>query len=62
MKTRRFALLIMLSMLVVSFARASSYVIEDDIYYNPNDKNPIVEQKAKEKAAEAAAQAAVANN
>ena len=55
MKIRRFALLIMLSMLVVSFARASSYVIEDDIYYNPNDKNPIVEQKAKEKAAQAAA-------
>ena len=55
MKTRRFALLIILPMLGVSFARASSYVIEDDIYYNPNDKNPIVEQKAKEKAAQAAA-------
>ena len=37
MKTRRFALLIILPMLGVSFARASSYVIEDDIYYNPNE-------------------------
>ena len=31
MKIRRFALLIILSMFVGSFARASSYVIEDDI-------------------------------
>ena len=56
MKIRRFALLIILSMFVGSFARASSYVIEDDIYYNPDDKNPIVEKKEKEKAAQQAAQ------
>ena len=51
MKGKKFALLMILPMLV-SFARAGSYVIEDDIYYNPDAKNPIVEQKEKEKAAE----------
>ncbi len=51
MKGKKFALLMILPMLV-GFARAGSYVIEDDIYYNPDAKNPIVEQKEKEKAAE----------
>ena len=38
MKTKKFALLIILSMLVTGFAGAGSYIVEDDIYYNPNDK------------------------
>ena len=57
---KRFALLIILSMLVTGFAGASSYIIEDDIYYNPNDKNPVVEQKEKEEEAEKEAQKAQA--
>lgn len=48
MKTKKFALLIILSMLVTGFAGAGSYIVEDDIYYNPNDKNPVVEKKEKE--------------
>ena len=44
MKTKKFALLIILSMLVTGFAGAGSYIVEDDIYYNPNDKNPVVEK------------------
>ena len=48
MKTKKFALLIILSMLVTGFAGADSYIVEDDIYYNPNDKNPVVEKKEKE--------------
>ena len=47
MKTKKFALLIILSMLVTGFAGAGSYIVEDDIYYNPNDKNPVVEKKEK---------------
>lgn len=57
---KRFALLIILSMLVTGFAGASSYIIEDDIYYNPNDKNPVVEQKEKEEEAEKEVQKAQA--
>lgn len=48
MKTKKFALLIILSMLVTGFAGAGLYIVEDDIYYNPNDKNPVVEKKEKE--------------
>ena len=48
MKTKKFALLIILSMLVTGFAGADSYIVEDDIYYNPNDKNPVVEKKEKD--------------
>lgn len=48
MKTKKFALLIILSMLVTGFAGAGSYIVEDDIYYNPNDKNPVVEKKEKD--------------
>ena len=62
MKIRKFALLIILSICVAGFARAGSYVIEDDIYYNPNDKNPVVEQKEKEAAQAAAQAAAVSDN
>ena len=47
MKTKKFALLIILSMLVTGFAGAGSYIVEDDIYYNPNDKNPVVEKERK---------------
>ena len=59
MKTKKFALLIILSMLVTGFAGAGSYIVEDDIYYNPNDKNPIVEKKEKEAQKELQEKAAV---
>ena len=55
MKTKRFALSIIMSLLVTAFAGANPYIIEDDIYYNPDDKNPVVEQKEKEEAAAKAA-------
>ena len=59
MKTKKFALLIILSMLVTGFAGAGSYIVEDDIYYNPNDKNPVVEKKEKEAQKELQEKAAV---
>ena len=59
MKTKKFALLIILSMLVTGFAGADSYIVEDDIYYNPNDKNPVVEKKEKEAQKELQEKAAV---
>lgn len=61
MKTKKFALLIILSMLVTGFAGAGSYIVEDDIYYNPNDKNPVVEKKEKEAQKELQEKAAVKN-
>lgn len=62
MKTKKFALLIILSMLVTGFAGAGSYIVEDDIYYNPNDKNPVVEKKEKEAQKELQEKAAVKKN
>ena len=59
MKTKKFALLIILSMLVTGFAGAGSYIVEDDIYYNPNDKNPVVEKKEKDAQKELQEKAAV---
>ena len=51
-KTRLSSLVILLS-LGSSIVFAQKYIPEDDIYYQPGDENPIVEQKKKEKAEDA---------
>ncbi|MCH5327681.1 MAG: hypothetical protein J1E02_01560 [Coprobacter sp.] len=47
-KTRLSSLVLLLGLSTVSLM-AQKYIPEDDIYYQPGDKNPIVEQKKKEK-------------
>ena len=47
-KTRLSSLVILLS-LGSSIVFAQKYIPEDDIYYQPGDENPIVEQKKKGK-------------
>ena len=59
MKTKNFTLLINNVDVGDGFCGAGSYIVEDDIYHNPNDKNPVVEKKEKEAQKELQEKAAV---
>ena len=49
MRSKILLTIVALAMSMLLSAMAQNYYIEDDIYYTPNDKNPIVEQARQEK-------------
>ena len=49
MKTKRVSLFLISVIMTVTFSFGQTYILEDDIYYTPKAKNPVVEQKKKEK-------------